>query len=336
MAPGHVTLDLLCRTSWEFCPGDHDAVLGVMRFVPGGRIFGYDHPNERSWVFAENVLSLFDDRNQCTSRFDRIEWTGSRLTMYSHPRHGHDGQSFRLRQRHLLAGYNQHLEALHAKERLVDLRRPLIVLFNSGGNPYMGRAVVWEYLLTTADASVDYLRLAERSEPSSWYLKTAEKVKARIRAAALGRRKIILAGASSGGYAAIRFGEWLAEEGFVEQVVSLSVNPQTVHSLAHRQFFWAHNWDHFLPPTIDDETLDFLRIKDIDLDGLIGRNRKIPARHVVFYDSGNPAEEYYALRIGGCPSVELNPVSLGLPHALGIQEMERQGIMHRAVQTELN
>lgn len=51
------------------------------RFLEGGAVGGYDHPNERGWRLRDGVLELFDDKNEVTVRFDTVEETDGKLSL---------------------------------------------------------------------------------------------------------------------------------------------------------------------------------------------------------------------------------------------------------------
>ncbi len=231
-----------------------------------------------------------------------------------------------------LLRWSEETPRLAIRERLTDLARPLVVIFNSMGNP-LGKngAVRWEYFRFTADAMVDYIRFAEPLRPAAWYLRTDRLVREALRRAVSGRRRVILAGNSSGGYAAIRFGHWMADTELAAEVRTISVNPQTAHGLSHRLHLWAREWDHFLPATIDDDVLALTGRADVDLASLpVARHRRV-ARHLIFYDSDNPVECYYAGLLADRPGVELRGLPLGMSHVRGIAEMERRHVMKKAL-----
>ncbi len=312
-----------------------------MRFVPqsmpdaargaGGRIFGFNHPNERRWRLEDGLLTLLNDDRKPTSRFDTLSSIDDRLVLTG-PHLLEHGGLHQLRAAAALQSWPQLMPRLAVREHLSDASRPLVVIFNSMGNP-LGEdgAVRWEYFRFTADPNVDYIRFAEPLKPATWYLRTDELIRRALRRAISGRPRVVLAGNSSGGYAAIRFGHWMADAEMAAEVRTISVNPQTAHGLTHRLHLWAREWDHFLPATIDDGVLKLTGSTDIDLASLpVNRDRRV-ARHLIFYDSDNPVERYYAELLASRPGVQLHGLPLGMSHVRGIAEMERRHIMKKAL-----
>lgn len=350
-----LTPETLLDHVWEYGPAEDKTsndpavsdpvVWGKLRFapeglpdanVPGvhGRIFGFGHPNERRWSLVDGTLSLLRDDLKPTSRFDRCAMIEGRLTLKG-PHLLDNGGLHRLRAVEALTAWPDADARLVIERRLEDPSRPLVVIFNSMGNPVgENNAVRWEYFRFTADPAIDFLRFAEPLEPASWYLRAHAQVRQALLDASAGRPRIILAGNSSGGYAAIRFAQWLAGLGLVPDVRSISVNPQTAHSLPHRLHFWAREWDHFLPATIRDDVLRLTGRNDIDLAPLLAvrrRRRFTSVQHRVFYDCDNPVENYYIGLIAGQPGVRLHGMPLGMSHVRGVTELERRGVMKTAL-----
>ena len=347
-----LTPDVLSRQAWEYGAADVSDFWGTMRFPPAsvpdpaqgahGRIFGYHHPNERRWRLEDGALILLSQERVETNRFDSCTTIDDRLTLRG-PHLLPDGGLHQLRAIAPRIAWPEPTARLAISRRLTDPSRPLVVIFNSMGNPLAADAgpdtpvedaVRWEYFRFTADPAIDFLRFAEPLEPAAWYLRTDAQVREALERAAVGRRRIILAGNSSGGYAAIRFGQWMADAGFAPEIRTIAVNPQTAHSLPHRLHLWAREWDHFLPTTIEDDVLQLAGRDDVDLAPVLaaGRRRRFAAaRHTVFYDCDNPVEAYYIGLIADRPGVRLHGLRLGLSHVTGINEMEHRGVMKAAL-----
>ena len=336
-----LTADALGEQVWEYGPADAPVIWGSMRFVldsvpdaalgVGGRIVGFNHPNERRWSLNDGVLTLLNDDHTPTSRFDSFTSIEDRFTLLG-PHLLENGGVHRLRAIVPRLAWPEETPRLAVREHLTDPARPLVVIFNSMGNPLGERgAVRWEYFRFTADPTVDYIRFAEPSKPATWYLRTDALVREALRRAASGRRRVILAGNSSGGYAAIRFGHWMADAELAAEVRTISVNPQTAHGLPHRLHLWAREWDHFLPATIDDDVLKLANRTDVDLASLPATGNRRVARHLIIYDCDNPVECYYAKLLANRPEVQLRGLPLGMSHVRGISEMERRQVMKTAL-----
>jgi hypothetical protein len=354
MSLASLTPETLLEQAWEYGPAQDDAVgssvagdpivWGTLRFAPEslpnakmpgahGRIFGFGHPNERRWSLVDGVLSLLRDDLLPTSRFDRCTTIDGRLTLQG-PHLLENGGLHQLRAVAPLTAWPEPAR-LAIERRLADPSRPLVVIFNSMGNP-LGEndAVRWEYFRFTADPAIDFLRFAEPLEPASWYLRVHRQVRQALVDASSGRPRIIVAGNSSGGYAAIRFGQWLARLGLSPDIRSISVNPQTAHSLPQRLHLWAREWDHFLPATMRDDVLKLTGRSDVDLApylAAVRRRRFTSVQHSVFYDCDNPVENYYVGLIADQPGVRLHGMPLGMSHVQGIAEMERRDVMKTAL-----
>ncbi len=337
----NLTADALGAQIWEYGPADSSVIWGSMRFVPesvpdaaqgvGGRIFGFNHPNERRWSLRDGVLTLLTDARKPTSRFESLASIEDRLTLTG-PHLLEHGGLHRLRAAAPLLAWPEQTPRLAIRERLTDASRPLVVIFNSMGNPLGNDGTIrWEYFRFTADPTVDYIRFAEPLKPATWYLRTDELVRCALQRAVGGRTRVILAGNSSGGYAAIRFGHWLADVELAAEVRTISINPQTAHGLPHRLHLWAREWDQFLPATIDDDVLKLTGRTDVDLASLPAAHDRRVARHLIFYDSDNPVERYYAELLASRPGVQLRGLPLGMSHVRGIAEMERRRIMRKAL-----
>ena len=59
----------LTDTIWDFVRADANSPI---RLDPGGRIHGYQHPNEAGWRLEGNTLVFFDQSGQATTRFTQL------------------------------------------------------------------------------------------------------------------------------------------------------------------------------------------------------------------------------------------------------------------------
>jgi hypothetical protein len=344
----NLTPDQLCGLGWQYGPAVDSTVWGTLRFSPAapwpdmaaeGRISGFRHPNERRWRLSGGFLLLMNEAGRVTNRFDRMEAAadGQPVLFGQHVLEG--GGAHRLHAVAPLRTWPARPAPLSSVRRLSNPARPLLVIFNSLGNPVKpdGR-VRWEYRALAADPRIDVLRFAEPAAPASWFLRPEATVRAALAAAAAGRPRVALMGNSSGGYAAIRFGHWLHGTGLVPDVRTVSANPQTAHSPPVRRHLLVRDWDGFLPTLMDDDVLRLLGRDDLDLAPLLTPPARPRSRveHLVLFDADNPAERFYAGLIAGRPGVVLRPVALGLSHPRGIGEIARQGLMGQAVDAALH
>lgn len=339
-----LTPTLLYTRRWAYGPADGAVVWGnTLRFAPAtlprhdaveGRISGYGDPNERFWRLDAGALTLLDADWRPTSRLDRVSLIDGEPAITG-PHLINRGGTHRLLAMPQRLAWPADVLPLRILPRLSDRRRPLLVIFNSMGDPLQWDGFVrWAYRRATADPTIDFLRLAETAQPHSWYLRDETFIRRTLAAAAAGRPRVVLAGNSSGGYAALRSGLWMAEQGLAPDIRTLTVNPQTALSLAHRLRLWSRAWDHLLPASIEDDVLALTGCRDPDLRARPVR-RFVRLRHDVWYDADNPAECAHVRRVAGLPGLQTHPVPVGGVHKDGIFAMERHGIMVGAIRAAL-
>jgi hypothetical protein len=66
-----LTADQLCRRCWCFGHDDTRIYAPLLRFGDGGRLIGYRHFNESSWVITNGRLAFLDEAGRPTTVFDR-------------------------------------------------------------------------------------------------------------------------------------------------------------------------------------------------------------------------------------------------------------------------
>ena len=64
-----------------FGPAENDECWGRMVFLPFGRTFGYDNPNEYSWDFKSGALRLLRRDGEPTSVYESITMHNGRPRM---------------------------------------------------------------------------------------------------------------------------------------------------------------------------------------------------------------------------------------------------------------
>lgn len=57
---------------WEFSRVGEGVVTRVLRFRSDGSLFGYDHPNERSWSIVDGILCLHREDGLVTTAFTQV------------------------------------------------------------------------------------------------------------------------------------------------------------------------------------------------------------------------------------------------------------------------
>jgi hypothetical protein len=72
---------LLLGDVWAFGPAESDDTWGTMVFLPSGRIFGYNNPNEYGWDFKGSALRLKRKDGEPTSIYESYTMHNGRPRM---------------------------------------------------------------------------------------------------------------------------------------------------------------------------------------------------------------------------------------------------------------
>lgn len=128
--------------------------------------------------------------------------------------------------------------------------------------------------------------------------------------------RIVAAGNSAGGYAALVFGTLLGAD------VVLSFAPQTVLDLDALAALGDHRWDDLLQPLSATGALDR---RWTDLRQSLRRFRKPNTSYQVYFDESLAVDRLHAERLSGLPGVSLIRFGTG-NHAL-VREMRRTGAL---------
>lgn len=73
---------LILGDVWAFGPAESDECWGKIVFLPYGRTFGYDHPNEYGWDFKAGTLRLKRKDGEPTSVYDNVVVNNSRPRLF--------------------------------------------------------------------------------------------------------------------------------------------------------------------------------------------------------------------------------------------------------------
>jgi hypothetical protein len=73
---------LILGDVWIFGPAESDECWGKMVFLPYGRTFGYDNPNEHAWDFKAGALRLKRKDGEPTSIYDNVVTHNSRPRLF--------------------------------------------------------------------------------------------------------------------------------------------------------------------------------------------------------------------------------------------------------------
>jgi pimeloyl-ACP methyl ester carboxylesterase len=138
--------------------------------------------------------------------------------------------------------------------------------------------------------------------------------------------RLVLAGSSMGGYAALAFGALLGAD------TVLCFSPQTVLDLAVLAEMNDHHWDKRLGELAAAGRLD---PGWIDLRASLPRARQGDTRFEIYFDDTHPADRQHAQRLLGIEGVRLYPFGHGAHHLA--RDLRDSGalqlILRRALQT---
>lgn len=328
--------DLLVRHAWAYGPDDDAPRWGRIRFFMDGRTDEYGHPNEQRWSVEHGTLTLQTDSGQPSGHFI-LAAAGTRPALIGRPV---ENPHLRYRLDHIdpLAGVDVSRRHLLVEARMHAPDGPLLVIFNSTGfSCDESGGVRWEYYRSTDTLGLDTLRFAEQGQPCFRYLNKIEEIHAWLRFAINRRRLVILAGNSSGGYAAMRFGQFVASSWPGCQVETIAFNPVVAFAPKHRAHLLNTVPSRMLAPTIEYEVFALLPHDLItDLNLLLLGSSLSNIRHTLVFDSGNPAQAYHADLLRGFPRVEHRPYALDMRHGYGIERMQQLGLMAEILRERLS
>lgn len=326
--------DLLVRHAWAYGLDSDAPRWGRICFFMDGRTDEYKHPNERRWSVEGGTLTLRTEDGRPSGHF-ALDAAGARPALIGRPVEN-PHLRYRLDAIDPLAGVDVSRRHLLVESRVHAPDGPLLVVFNSVGfSCDESGGVRWEYYRSTDGLGLDTLRFAEQARPCFFYLNKIDEIHAWLRFAAGGRRHVVLAGNSSGGYAAMRFGEFVAASWPGCRVETIAFNPVVAFAPERRAHLSNTVASPMLAPTIEHEVFASLpHGRATDLDLLLDRSLA-NVRHTLVFDSGNPADAYHAGLLRGFPQVEQRPCSLGMRHGHGIERMQQLGIMAEILQERL-
>jgi acetyltransferase-like isoleucine patch superfamily enzyme len=76
-----ITPDFLMGRDWKFFHHASPGEWAILKFLPEGRLAGYDHPNERAWRLEDGVLCLVSSENVVTVRFETLDTVGGTMIL---------------------------------------------------------------------------------------------------------------------------------------------------------------------------------------------------------------------------------------------------------------
>lgn len=190
----------------------------------------------------------------------------------------------------------------------------------------------FEFLSQTGDIPVK--RLFVRDLHQSWYHRgmpgygdslgsVAESLREMIAGYEVDR--LVVAGASAGGYAALVFGTLLGAESV------LCFSPQTILDLEALAAMDDHRWDEQLKPLLAHDALDRAWV---DLRQALPPAHNGRTRYRVFFDDSAAADRAHAERLQGVPALRLYRFGRG-DHML-VRSLRDSGALARILQSALH
>ena len=189
----------------------------------------------------------------------------------------------------------------------------------------------FEFLSQTGDIPVK--RLFVRDFYQSWYHRgmpgygdSLESVGESLRGLIAGHEvdRLVVTGASAGGYAALVFGTLLGAD------TVLCFSPQTILDLDVLASMGDHRWDEHLRPLLAHGALDS---RWVDLREALPPAHDGRTRYRVFFDDSLTADRQHAERLQGLPGLQLYRFGHG-DHIL-VRNLRDNGALARILQTAL-
>lgn len=172
-----------------------------------------------------------------------------------------------------------------------------------------------------ATGGIPVKRLFVRDLHQAWYHRgipghgdTLEQAAAALSelVAGYGVRRLVVAGNSAGGYAALSFGALLGAH------TALSFAPQSTLELDDLAAMGDHRWDDQLRELAQAGALDQ---RWTDLRNALPRARRAETRFEVYYDAALAVDRLHAERLEGIEGVRLNPLQGGA-HSVALEMRE--------------
>jgi hypothetical protein len=189
----------------------------------------------------------------------------------------------------------------------------------------------FEFLRLTGEIPVK--RLFVRDVRQAWYHRgtpeygeTIEAVADALREVLAGHdvERLVTAGSSAGGYAALLFGTLLGAD------VVLCFAPQTTLELGAMEEIGDHRWDELLVPLVEAGSID---PRWADLAAALPQARRTHTRYQVYFDDSLPVDRLHAERLVGLEGLRLYRFGTG-SHNL-VRELRDLGALERILRTAL-
>jgi pimeloyl-ACP methyl ester carboxylesterase len=190
----------------------------------------------------------------------------------------------------------------------------------------------FEFLRLTGEMPVK--RLFVRDVRQAWYHRgtpdygdTIESVADSLRALIRDHdvERLVTAGNSAGGYAALAFGTMLGAD------TVLSFAPQTTLDPAVLGEIGDHRWDEHLTPLVEAAAID---VQWADLASAMPRARRAATRYQVYFDDSLSVDRLHAERLLGLDGLRLYRFGSGRHHL--VRALREAGALERILRTALH
>jgi hypothetical protein len=315
----------IARRVWRFGRTDGTQLHWLIQLAPGGKVVNLDQSSDAAWAVHAGNLIFLDESGVVTTIFDTVTEHEGRLQLVGR----------------LLRQSPQDARCTLTSWRPFDPTLPLtasfhartdisggpllVVTLNGRGRCFHGdwRHTDFEMTGLAPSLGADALMLAEAEQRCAWYADKADAVLEEIRAALRPRHRAVAAvGTSAGGYGAVLLAERLAAARPDLKVLSVAINAPTSLLKADLETVWRDVPRRFIPPWIAPDAFGYCLPRDHDLR--LSAEAGL-ARHFFFFDSGNPAEQFFAERMRDVPNCTLLGFQLNLAHAEGAGALYHSG-----------
>ncbi len=308
----------LIYNKWRMLDFSGKVIISELVFKENGQVIGSKHENESYWKLSSNKLFIYSRNGKITSEFDTVyQLSQDYFQLLGKFVLGSNSEKTYYFILESISTINDIYSELAFDISIGKNTKKLIIQFNSAGTPYLGDTHSREFNSLVALMGHDIVRISQ-TKPAFWYTnKINDLIKILSACICLNYNKVFILGSSAGGYASLLLGELLSS--FYPQIVfkTFSINAKTSFDKVHLDYVKKN----FPPSFLSSEQMDEVRLSQRDISDTNIANylkvKKDNIQHEVFYDIGNPIENYYYGLISNFKRVHLNAYNLGYNHGDG-------------------
>ncbi|WP_019520660.1 hypothetical protein [Faucicola boevrei] len=326
--------EYLSNTRWRFRGKNGNIISDNLWLCQNGLVGGYTHHNEFSWGIVNGCLSFYTKDGVLSSTFNY------KLLDGKHIRHfkgdfllGANPTNHAL---DFLSDEGSYfLSELNTELTLSNISKTLFVVFNGNAHLYDGsKTGYWEFFSIPLMEGVDICRISEGSIVG-WYIDKTKRVLSVLRSIVTNYHKVVFCGMSAGGFASIYFSEVLASEYKNINFYTFTFNPQTTLERLHRRKLVELFDMPRRPAVLNDFTFNNRDSEICSLNSFIDNCEITNVIHNIYYDCGNPCEQYYIDCLNFSNRLIINSYNFGLNHSDGIERIYRTYDAHREIEALL-